>query len=152
MNADRDAPVYASNQIDISADPNVVWSVVATIDEWPRWNPDVKQASLEGELAEGSVFRWKAGPGTIKSTLRVVDPPREISWTGVSLGVEAIHVWRIEGRDGGSSLSTEESWDGVVARLFRRSSQRTLDKALRDGPVHVKAEAERRASAPLSQP
>jgi hypothetical protein len=147
MNADRNAPVYASNQIEISADPRVVWDVVATIDEWPRWNPDVKEASLDGELTVGSVFWWKAGPGTIKSTLRRVDPPREVSWTGVSLGVKAIHVWRIEPRDGGSVLSTEESWDGFVARLFRRSSQRTLDKALRDGPVHVKAEAERRASA-----
>jgi hypothetical protein len=26
--------------------------------------------TMEGPLAEGSVFRWKAGPGTITSTLR----------------------------------------------------------------------------------
>ena len=145
MNANRNAPVYASDQIEISADPRVVWGVVATIDEWPRWNPDVKEASLQGELAEGAVFRWKAGPGTIKSTLWVVDPPNEIGWTGVSLGINAIHVWRIEARDGHSVLTTEESWEGLMARLFRKYSQRTIDKAVSDGLVHVKSEAERRA-------
>lgn len=144
MNANRNAPVYASNQIEISAEPRVVWGVVATIDEWPRWNPDVTEASLQGELAEGSVFRWKAGPGTIKSTLRVVHPPNEIGWTGVSFGIDAIHVWRIEERDGHSVLSTEESWEGLMAKLFRRYSQRTIDKAVSDGLVHVKSEAERR--------
>jgi hypothetical protein len=145
MNANPNAPAFASNHIEISADPHVVWDVVSTIEEWPRWNPDVKEARLEAELVEGSVFRWKAGPGTITSTLRVVDPPHEISWTGVSFGIKAVHVWRIEARDGHSLLTTDESWEGVMARMLRRYSQRTLEKAVSDGLVHVKSEAERRA-------
>jgi hypothetical protein len=109
MDADRSAPVYASSRAEIAAAPETVWEVVSAIDEWPRWNPDIKDASLGGELAPGSMFRWRSGPGTIRSTLPVVDPPREISWTGVSLGIKAIDVWRIEPSDGRSAASAELS-------------------------------------------
>ena len=142
---DKDAPVYATSGITIAASPEIVWDVMSAIEDWPQWNPDVKEARLEGPVAEGFVFRWKAGPGRITSTLVVVDPPREIGWTGTTLGVRAEHVWRLEARNGGCAVTTEESWDGPLVRVFRRWSQRTVEKALRDGSAHLKAEAERRA-------
>jgi hypothetical protein len=94
-------------------------------------------------LREGSTFRWKSGPGTITSTLREIEAPRRIAWTGVTLGIKAIHTWKIEPREGGSLVTTEESWDGWIAKLTRRASQRTLEKALAQGPTHLKLEAER---------
>jgi len=42
-------------------------------------------------------------------------------------------------------VGTEESYDGLVARLFRRPLQETLDRALADGTRYLKAEAERRS-------
>ena len=42
-------------------------------------------------------------------------------------------------------MGTEESYDGLVARLFRRPLQKTLDRALADGTRYLKAEAERRS-------
>jgi hypothetical protein len=45
--------------------------------------------SIQGDLAEGSVFRWKAGAGTITSTIQRVEPPRLIAWTGGTLGIRA---------------------------------------------------------------
>ena len=38
----------------------------------------------------------------------------------------------------------EESFDGLVARLFRRSLRKTLDATLESGLRHLKIEAERR--------
>ncbi len=32
--------------------------------------PSVKSVAMQGDLAEGSTFRWKAGPGTITSTIQ----------------------------------------------------------------------------------
>lgn len=150
MQADRAAPVFAESSIQIDAPPEIVWEVMADIDSWPTWNADVKQARLQGDLREGTTFEWKSGPGTIKSTLREVTAPSRLGWTGSTLGIKAIHIWKIEPADGGSVVSTEESWDGLVVKLTRKASQKTLEKALAEGPRHLKAEAELRARASSS--
>jgi hypothetical protein len=123
-----------------------VWDVLTAFDRWPSWNPEVKSMSIQGTVGEGSVFRWKAGPGTITSTIRRVEPSRLIAWTGKTLGIRAIHFWWLEPRDGRTFVRTEESYDGLVARLLRGRVQKALDSGLEGGLQHLKAEAERRAA------
>jgi carbon monoxide dehydrogenase subunit G len=82
--------VFSEGRVEIVASPEAVWDLIADIGGWPRWNPDVKEVSVQGEVAEGTVFRWKAGPGTITSTLRLVDRPRALGWTGRTFGIDAI--------------------------------------------------------------
>lgn len=142
---DERAPVVGAGEIVISAVPETIWDVLATIERWPEWNPDVKWVSIEGAVAEGTQFRWKSGPGTLTSTLQQVDRPRLIAWTGRTFGIDAVHVWRLDPRDGTTVVRTEESFDGLVARLFRRPLRKTLAGALDRGLRHLKAEAERRA-------
>jgi uncharacterized protein YndB with AHSA1/START domain len=140
------APAVGSAEIEIVADPEVVWEVLTAIEDWPGWNPDVASASLEGELAEGSRFRWKSGRATITSTLEHVDRPRRIAWSGRALGLRAIHVYRLEAHGGHTLVSSEESWEGPVARTFRRRMQRTLERAMEAGLIYLKEEAERRVA------
>jgi uncharacterized protein YndB with AHSA1/START domain len=144
---DAHAPVVGSAEREVATPPQLVWDVLTTIDEWPSWNPDLTEASLEGELREGSTFRWKAGAVKIASTLGQVEPPRTIAWTSKSRGLRAIHVYRLDPHRGGTLVTTEESWDGFVARLFRVRMHNTLATALDAGLVSIKAEAERRAAA-----
>ena len=141
-----DEPVTSKQAIEIAAPPEVVWEVLTTFDQWPKWNPDVKSMSFDGTLAPGSEFRWKAGPGTIVSTLERVEPPRAATWRGRTMSIKALHEWRLEPRDGGTHVETEESFSGLLARLFRGSLQKNLDKTLSDGLEHLKREAERRAT------
>ena len=138
------APVVGSSEIEIATAPEIAWDVLTAIGRWPSWNPAVTSVSFEGDIAPGSAFRWKAGPGTITSTIQVVEPLRRIAWTGTSFGVKAIHVHTFEPRDGGTLVTSEESYDGVVARLFHGRLQKVLDGALESGLQHLKAEAERR--------
>lgn len=146
-------PVRSKREIEISAPVEVVWETLTRFEDWPRWNPDVKSMSYGGPLAPGSEFRWKAGPGTIVSTLEQVDPPRFVRWRGRTLTIGAIHEWRLEPRDGGTAVETEESYSGLLARLIRGSLQKTLDRALEQGLEHLKREAERRAAgAPAATP
>lgn len=144
---DEGAPVFAAVELEVAAPVETVWDVLTAIDRWPTWNPDVREVSLAGAVAEGSVFRWKAGPGTITSTIEHVDRPRMIAWTGKTLGVSASHVWRLEQRDDRTLVRTEESYEGLVARLLRRPLRKALETALTDGLRSLKIEAERRVGA-----
>ena len=143
--ADAQAPVFASGEIQIAAPPEVVWDVVANVDQWPEWNPGVSDVSLDGPISPGTTFNWKAGRSKIVSRFERVDRPRSVGWTGRTLGIPAIHVWKIEQADTGSRLSTQESWGGWLTRLLRRKLQAMLDEAVQKGLQATKTEAERRA-------
>jgi uncharacterized protein YndB with AHSA1/START domain len=146
MEINRNAPATADGELRIDADPETVFEVISGIDQWPSWNPEVKSVSVEGPVQPGTVFRWKAGPSSLTSTLRVVDPPREIAWTGTTMGIRAVHVFRFQASDGGTMARSEESWAGLLPRLLKGYSRRTLDKGIRGVLAHLKTEAERRAA------
>jgi hypothetical protein len=147
MTVNERAPVVATSELEIVANPDLVWEVLTAIDRWPTWNPDVKAASLTGSLAEGTVFRWKAGPGTITSTLLRVEPPRLIAWRGKTFGIAAIHVYQLQPRDGTTLVRSEESWEGLLVRIFRGRMQQSLQHSLDAGLRHLRTEAERRAAS-----
>jgi hypothetical protein len=146
MDINRAAPAIASGEAFIDADPNTVFSVISAIGAWPSWNPDVKSAELDGPVEPGTVFRWKAGPSPLSSTLQVVDPPHEIAWTGRTMGIKAIHVFRFEAHDDGTLARSEESWQGLLPSLLKRWSRRTLEKGIDDVLSHLKTESERRVA------
>jgi hypothetical protein len=145
VEVDREAPVVGSSEGQVAALPEVVWDVLAGFETWPAWNPDVKSVEVDGPVAVGTRFRWKTKPGTIRSRIERLDRPSLIGWTGRTLGIEAVHVWRLEPRDGGTFVRTEESFSGLLPRLMRGRLQKALDDALESGVRQLKAEAERRA-------
>ena len=140
-----DPPVKSTAEIEIEARPQVVWGVLTRFETWPSWNPDVKSMSFAGPLAPGTEFRWKAGPGTIVSTLERVEPPSYIAWRGRTLTIDAYHEWWLEPRDAGTFVRTQESFYGLLARLLRGPLQRALDKSFVDGLERLKRESERQA-------
>jgi hypothetical protein len=143
---DRQAPVVGECAIEIAVAPEVAWDVLAAVDRWPSWNPAVRSVTVEGAIEEGSMFRWRARPGTITSAIEDLQRPRRMAWTGTSFGIRATHVHTFEPRDGTTVVTSQESYDGCVARVFKRRLQATLENALRDGLLHLKAEAERSES------
>lgn len=147
MEINRNAPATAEGERQIAADPQTVFAVISAIDQWPSWNPDVKSVELQGPVQAGTVFRWKSGPSSLTSTLQVVDPPREIAWTGTTMGIKAVHVFRFQANDVGTLARSEESWEGLIAGLLKGYSRKTLDKGIRSILSHLKTEAERRAAA-----
>lgn len=142
-----DAPAIARAEAQIDASPETVWQVLSDLEQWPSWNREIRGVVVRGPVAPGTTFAWKAGPGTIRSTLGEVDPPRKIAWRGVTFGIKAIDVFRLEPLDGGTHVTEEESWDGLLARLLRRRMQRTLQTAIEKGLLALKIEAERRGGA-----
>jgi hypothetical protein len=139
----RNAPVVASGEILIAATPEKIWNIMTSIEQWPLWNPDVQWAELRGQIMPGTRFIWKAGPGTITSTIQKVEYERYIVWCGSSLGIKAIHTWQLEPVTGGTRVRTEESWEGLLPRLLKGSSQKQLERAIQTGLQHLKTAAER---------
>lgn len=148
MDVDRSAPAVASGSIEIEAAPEVVWDLLTTVEAWPSWNPDIRTAELDGDLAPGATFRWKAGPGTITSTIQELDPPHRITWKGRTFGIKAIHVHRLDPSTTGTRVVSEESWAGLPVRLLRGSLRKQLRKSTDAGLQHLKREAERRSAGP----
>ena len=146
MDINRKAPATAEGEIQIAADPETVFSVISAIDEWPSWNPDVKSVKVEGPVQPGKIFRWKTGPGSLTSTLRVVDRPNEIAWTGTTMSIKAVHVFRFEARSGGTLARSEESWEGFIASMLKGYSRKTLNRAMQRILSLLRTEAERRAA------
>jgi hypothetical protein len=142
-----EAPVIGKSELEIPAPPESVWAVLTDFDRWPIWNADVKSMQFRGPVAPGSAFRWKAGPGTISSVIERVEPPGLVAWTGTTLGIRATHCWILEPQDGRTLVRTEESYDGLIARVFRRSLQSMLDGALERGLRYLKTEVERQTAA-----
>ena len=142
MEIDPEAPAVAQGSLEVVAAPEEVWSVLTDIAQWPAWNPDVKSVSIDGPIASGTTFRWKAGPGTITSTFQTVEPPHLLAWTGRTLGIRAIHVYRLERQGDVTLVTSEESWAGLPVRLARGSMQKTLQTAIESGLRHLKTRVE----------
>lgn len=136
------APVKATREISIKTEAARVWAVLLDIDAWPTWNKAVSRARLEGPAAPGTVFRWKSGGSSIVSRLEQVEPPRAVCWSGRALGTAAIHVWTITPVDDGVVVTTSESLEGWLVRLFRIPFQRLLKRTLEDTLQALKAGCE----------
>ena len=146
MEINDEAPVRGRREEQIAAPADVVWDVLTDIDAWPRWNAEVESATVAGVVAPGTEFRWKAGPGTIQSRIERADRPRLLAWTGRTFGLSAIHVWRLEPRDEGTHVTTEESMEGLPARVLRGMVQKNLDRSLDAWLRGLKTEAQQRTS------
>ena len=140
---DRQAALVAAHEIVIHAPIERVWTLQSGIGRWPEWQPDVVSAELQGSLQAGTVFRWKAAGLNIVSTLQVVEPQARIGWTGVSLGMKAVHHWYFEARGSDTWVKTEESLSGWFARLLKLFDHRFLEKSLVKSLQTLKQRAER---------
>lgn len=144
----RDAPVRATREIEVHASPEAAWRTLVDFVRWPEWNDDVAWVRLDGPVGVGSTFRWKSGPGAIRATVIRLEAPRHLEVTGTTLGIHAVHDWRIvPDRTGNTIVRTEESWSGLPAQLLKGRLQARLDRRLEERLRHLREEAERRATS-----
>ena len=147
MDINAQAPAVARTEVEIEADIETVWRILTDLERWPSWKDDVSALSLRGPLIPGSTFVWKTGRATITSTLRQVEAPVRIAWTGRTMGIRAIDVFTLEERDGRTRVVEEESWEGTIVRLLSGRLRHTLQTGIEQGLRARKAEAERRSPA-----
>ena len=114
------AVVHVSNEIEVPAPAEVVWAWLVRAKLWPTWYPNSQNVMVEGggaDLGPGSRFRWKTFGVTLSSRVEEFVPPERLAWSARAAGVAAYHVWLIERRPTGCHVLTEESQNGLLARL-----------------------------------
>lgn len=130
MDIDTNAPVFARKEILIHAPVEKVWQIQTDIENWSKWQPDITSTKLDGDLKAGTTFRWKAKGLNIASRLHTVEPNYRIGWTGVALGMYAIHNWTFEACGDDTLAVTEESLSGWLTRLMKFFDPHFLEKSL----------------------
>ena len=77
-----------------------------------------------GEVRPGAPMRWKLGGLTMRSTFAVVNPGRELTWTGRFLGYKAVDQHLLEpAGNGRTTVTIRESLAGPLLPLLYRPSQ-----------------------------
>jgi hypothetical protein len=140
---DTSSPVKASAEIDINAPLDKVWGLQTDFALWKEWNADIEEMTVNGPVAAGTEFVWKAGGMTIHSTIQDVVDRRHIIWTGKTFGTDAIHKWEFTSVNGVTHVYTEEEFTGVLPWLLPGTMREMLQQALQHGVQVLKVAAER---------
>jgi len=142
---DARAPVTASRDVVIAATVTTVWAVLSDPAGWDRIDPAIHDVRLDAGVQPGTRFTWCNGRARIRSRFAVVDPEREITWTGVSFGTKAVHRHLLAAQgETQTRLVSEESMAGLLLPLFFSSAK--LAAALDKWLTAIKTAAERTGS------
>ncbi|GAA4313379.1 hypothetical protein GCM10023178_22900 [Actinomadura luteofluorescens] len=123
---DKAAPIHSAHEVVIDAPAERVWALLADPAGWPSFDPAIRDVRVAGSdgAAVDMQFVWVNGRTTITSRFAVVEPLREITWTGTAMGSRAAHRHLITPhQDGTTLLRTEESMSGALLGLFYNSAK-----------------------------
>lgn len=109
---DTTAPVLVHRHAHVRAPLEAVWRHHVEAAGWPRWNPEIAQVDIDGELAVGTTFTWRTHGLDITSVVTDVDPLAGTRWAGVTGGITGEHVWTFTAEEGGVRVDSVESWAG----------------------------------------
>jgi hypothetical protein len=142
MEINQKAALMATKEIRVSASVEKVWSILIDINSWNVWQSDISYAKLEGSIANGIRFQWKAKGLKINSMIQEFEPNTHIGWVGKSLGMSAIHRWILVPEGGETHVFTEESLEGWFPRLLKIIDSMFLEKSLSDALNKLKLASE----------
>jgi hypothetical protein len=126
-------------EITIQGTPEQVWSFLTDFRKYSEWNPFIRQAS--GEAKTGARLKMRLHPPdgrpmTIRPTVRVALPGRELRWLG-HLGLPGLfdgeHLFQLESAGAGRMrFRQNEEFRGILVHLLPNSiferTQRGFDE------------------------
>jgi uncharacterized protein YndB with AHSA1/START domain len=139
----NNAPVQCSKSITINASREKVWKVLTDINRWADWQTDIKNPKMNGALNPNSTFDWKTGGAKIHSTIHTVSPLENFGWTGKTFGMYAIHNWTLNESNGKTTVFVNESMEGFLAKVFKKSFNKNLEKGMVNWLYLLKLECEK---------
>ncbi|NUB46462.1 SRPBCC domain-containing protein [Fertoebacter nigrum] len=150
----RVSSLYALNDIDINAPPEVVWKLLVDATNWSGYFPPENQITILGgetELAQGTRYTRVTVGHVMRCVVTECDPLHRLSWSttvdGDTTGSSAYHGWVITPTAEGCYLSTEETLQGeFFLDLIGRKSPGALYKYHQDWVELLARAAEAKAA------
>ena len=114
---------HAVNELQIPAEPEVVWAWLCRADLWPSYYSNARRVKhLEGpwpEIELGSRWRWLTFGAFVTSELVEYQPKQRLAWSAKELGGRGHHGWVLRRQAGGTFVRTEETQRGLGIRLAK---------------------------------
>ena len=140
--------LHLTTSTEIDASPEAVWAVLSDLPSYPSWNPFIREAS--GQLAAGERLDLRMQPDggramRFRPTVLKAEPGRELRWLGrlVAPGVfDGEHRFAIEPTAGGSRLTQEERFTGILVPLLAKGLRKRTLPAFEQMNEAVKERAE----------
>jgi uncharacterized protein YndB with AHSA1/START domain len=115
----KSSAIYALNDIDVKAPPELVWKLLVDAENWSRYFPAEDQVRIltgEPELALGTRYRRVTVGFPMSLIVTECVPGRRLAWSttvdGDETGSSAYHGWVITPTAEGCHLLTEETQQG----------------------------------------
>ncbi|MEC4048377.1 SRPBCC domain-containing protein [Flavobacterium sp. SUN046] len=124
-----------TTQITIDTTPNYVWKVLTDFNEYPRWNPFIKEIS--GEVAKGNTIKVliqpiNSKPMLFKPLVLEYIKEKEFRWIGklfVSGLFDGEHKFElIDNSNGTTTLIHSEKFKGLLVPLLSKQLDNTTKK------------------------
>jgi uncharacterized protein YndB with AHSA1/START domain len=72
-NINNDAPLKYCKTILINSSPEKIWAIITNIDQWSRWETDIKSPKINGQLRPNTTFDFKINRLKIHSNIHTVE-------------------------------------------------------------------------------
>lgn len=148
------SPIHFTNELEVAASPETIWSLLVDTTTWHRFYPGVAEVQLlngHEVLQAGTRFETNLAGQDVYASVQEFEPISRIAWGGgpkASKESKAYHAWIITPTSGGCHLWTEETMQGPLwIELAKEAPDifwRTHEKLLQDlAAVALEREAQK---------
>ncbi|GAA3358364.1 SRPBCC domain-containing protein [Streptomyces antimycoticus] len=112
------SPIHFTNELEVEASPERIWSLLVDPKAWPSFYPGVEHVQLldgHESLRLGTRFETNLAGQDVFASVQEFEPVSRIAWGGypkVSEESKAHHAWIITPTSKGCHLWTEETMQG----------------------------------------
>ncbi|WP_335981174.1 SRPBCC domain-containing protein [Streptomyces sp. CA2R106] len=114
------SPIHFTNELEVEASPETVWSLLVDPRTWPSFYPGVGEVRLldgHDALRLGTRFETNLAGQDVSASVQEFRPRTRIAWGGHPKASEesrAYHAWIITPTPTGTHLWTEETMQGPL--------------------------------------
>jgi uncharacterized protein YndB with AHSA1/START domain len=114
---------HAVNELQIPAEPELVWAWLVRPYLWPRYYSNARLIKhLDGpwpEVELGSRWRWLSFGALVTTEVVEYQPHERLAWSAKELGGRGHHGWLLRREGGGTFVRTEETQRGPAIQLVK---------------------------------